>query len=76
MFGRWRISICSTPEDRPLANLRAKLRAIGWTAVQDTIRRKVTYLVAFLALLILVIITSQMATVTMATDAGETKVVE
>lgn len=52
-----------------------KVRAIAWTAFQETLRRKVFYLVGFLALLAIAIIASSAVTTHMATEAGETAVV-
>src|SRR5215475_13336060 len=72
---RSRISICAMQEDPRLANTGVKLRAIAWTAFQETLRRKVFYLVGFLALFAIAIIGSSATTVRMATDAGETAVV-
>ena len=58
-----------------MASGAAKLRAIAWTAFQETLRRKVFYLVGFLALLAIAIIASSAVTTHMATEAGETVVV-
>jgi ABC-type transport system involved in multi-copper enzyme maturation permease subunit len=58
-----------------VASAAAKVRAIAWTAFQETLRRKVFYLVAFLTLLVIAGVASDSVTVHMATDAGETTMV-
>ncbi len=58
-----------------MASAGVKLRAIAWTAFQETLRRKVFYLVAFVALFVIAGIAAGSVTVGMATDAGETEIV-
>ncbi len=53
-----------------------KLRAVALTALQETLRKKVSYLVLFLAVLVLMAIGSQMLFFRMAVQAGETRVVQ
>ncbi len=50
-----------------------KLRAIALNALQETLRRRVLYVVLFLTVVILGIAASQMVFLQMARAAGETK---
>jgi ABC-type transport system involved in multi-copper enzyme maturation permease subunit len=52
-----------------------KLIVITWTAFQETLRRRVFYIVALLALLVIIAISSEMFFMRMARKAGETVVV-
>ena len=52
-----------------------KLMAIAWTAFQETLRRRVFYIVLLLAVLFLVGISSQMFFMRMAHQAGETAII-
>lgn len=52
-----------------------KLLVITWTAFQETLRRRVFYIVLLLALLIIIGISSQMFFMRMASRAGETAII-
>ena len=52
-----------------------KLRAIIWTSFQETLHRRVLYLVLILALIVIAMISSQMVYARLATEAGETEAV-
>lgn len=51
-----------------------KLRAIALNALQETLRRRVLYIVLFLLIVVLGLVASQMAFLHMATAAGENKI--
>jgi Cu-processing system permease protein len=53
----------------------AKLRAIVWTSFQETLHRRVLYLVLILALLVIAMLSGQMVYARLATEAGETEAV-
>ena len=57
-----------------MANAGLKVRTIAWTAFQETLRRKVFYLVAFVALIVLAGMASDSVTVNMASEAGEAEI--
>jgi ABC-type transport system involved in multi-copper enzyme maturation permease subunit len=54
----------------------AKFRVIAMTALQETLRKKVSYLVFLLLVIVLIAISSQLLFLRMASHAGETRVVE
>ncbi len=58
-----------------MANGSIKVSAIAWTAFQETMRRRVFFFVAFIALIVAAGIASEAVTVQMAQDAGETRLV-
>lgn len=51
-----------------------KLRVIALNALQETLRRKVLYIVVFLTVIVLALTASQMVFLHMATAAGENKI--
>jgi ABC-type transport system involved in multi-copper enzyme maturation permease subunit len=64
------------PEARRVARSGAKLRAIATTALQETLRRKVLYVVLVLVLLIGLIVGSSTVLLQMAAESGEAGVAE
>lgn len=52
-----------------------KLRAIVWTSFQETLHRRVLYLVLILALIVIAMMSSQLVYARLAQDAGETEAV-
>jgi ABC-type transport system involved in multi-copper enzyme maturation permease subunit len=52
-----------------------KLRAIVWTSFQETLHRRVLYLVLILALIVIAMISSQLVFARLAHEAGETEAV-
>src|SRR2546423_2694970 len=69
--GRSKIFTCNTPE----APRMVKLRAITLTSFQETLHRRVLYLVLILAVLIIAAMSTEMLYVRMAREAGETEAV-
>jgi ABC-2 family transporter protein len=61
-------------EEHPVAKPVAKIRAVAWTAFQETLRKRVFYVVLILTVLIGGLLASEMAFMRMASAAGETKI--